>query len=636
MPEPRTYFFESCLGVFQGGGCRGAAFVGALRHVAERGVNFSGVAGTSAGSIIAALLAAGATADQIGALLAELDFKAFLRPPEAIDSKISTWQRIGGSIGDWFYPGISKVIQNHGCYSSAEIEEWLNRALKTLLPQAAGRKVKFHDLIKPLWVVAADIVAQDVRVWSKDQNADDDVAHAVRCSCSIPGFFQPVDGRYVDGGILSNLPSFTFSAENSAVHSKKILAFTLHGDTPDVRLDTPGNYFKAVLNTALDGSGNIQARLVENVYEIRIQTGAISSTDFAGMNAEKTALLASNGTAAAKDFFDSELGKVRSSAARRTICEGNDEVLTELTTILNVRNIKKLFVADEDSNWLYSIFPAFLKWRTQGVEIHAFLPPEDHKPHELYRRRLMAEMGIVFHPTARVPFCGFIMDPQNSTDCSALIYMEDTVADEVRAIKYVGPDDQPAIRALHAMLGSVETFREAGPPKLQRGSDLDLQKKLREHVSQYAQASMQMETVNVSDLLALGSLVREYKYQQIKSLHGMFKAADLVPFDVAVVKYPSGKETIVTPPVVEASGNSFYLIQGTTRAFFCVREGIEKIRCLVVRNPSAPLPSANHMPIREVLVGGRTLSTLERYGQPIDTDFRRIEFAVHFPSETLI
>ncbi len=631
MPEPRTYFFESCLGVFQGGGCRGAAFVGALRHVAERGVNFSGVAGTSAGSIIAALLAAGATADQIGALLAQIDFKDFLRPPEPIKSKISTWQRIGGAIGDWFYPGISEVIQKHGRYSSVKIEEWLNGALKQLLPKTDGKNVKFKDLIKPLWVVAADIVAQDVKVWSHGQSPDEDVAHAVRCSCSIPGFFQPVDNHYVDGGILSNLPSFTFSSEASAIHSKRILAFTL-------RLDTPEDYFKAVLNTALDGSVNIQARLVENVYEIRIQTGSISATDFADMDDKKTAQLIRNGTDAAKEFFDGELGKVRPSSARRTVCEGTDEVLTELTTILNVRNIKKLFVADEDSNWLYSIFPAFLKWRTQGVEIHAFLPPEDRKPHELYRRRLMAEMGIVFHSTAQVPFRGFLIDPQNSTDCAALVYMEDTVGNEVRAIKYVGPDDFPAIRALHAMLGPVGTYSEAGPPKLQRGSDLDLEKKLRDHVSQYGQASisMRMETVNVSDLMALSSLVREYKYQQIKSLHGMFRTAGLDPFDVAVVKYPGGKETIVTPPIVEASGKSFYLIQGTTRAFFCVREGIEQIRCLVVRNLSAALPSANHTPIREVLVGGRTLNTLERYGQPIDADFRHIEFAVHLPSETLL
>ena len=130
--------------------------------------------------------------------------------------------------------------------------------------------------------------------------------------------------------------------------------------------------------------------------------------------------------------------------------------------------------------------------------------------------------------------------------------------------------------------------------------------------------------------------MREYKYQQIKSLHGMFKAANLDPFDVAVVKYISGKETIVTPPVVEASGDSFYLIQGTTRAVYCVREGIQSIRCLVVRGLSDALPSSRRVPIRDVLVGGRTLSMADRYGQKIDADFRHIEYAVHYPSETLI
>jgi predicted acylesterase/phospholipase RssA len=636
MPEPRTYFFESCLGVFQGGGCRGAAFAGALQHVAERGVSFSGVAGTSAGSIIAALLAAGANARQVDSILETLDFKSFLANPEPVSSKVSLGEKIGGFVADLLYTGASSVLRNHGRYSSSKIEEWLNAELKKLLPQAGGRKVKFQDLSMPLWIVAADILAQDVKIWSKDQNPNDEVAYAVRCSCSIPGFFQAVDGRYVDGGLLSNLPSFTFSTANSAVHSKKILAFTLKGDTRPIQLDNPMAYFTAVINTAIDGAANIQARIVENVYEIQIQTGDIASTDFLGMDAKKVQQLKTSGTIAARQFFNSEFEKVRSAPGKRIICEGNDEALAELTTILNVRNIRKICAVDEDSKWIYSIFPAFLKWRSQGVEVHAFLPPEPPEKHEAYRRRLMSELGVVLHSVPKLPFRGFLIDPQNETDSSGLIYMEDTVSGEVRAIKYAAPEDHPAIRSLYSALGPMESPIEVQLPTLERVSDLELQQKLKDHVSQYALASMQMQSVNVCDLVALSSLVREYKYQQIKSLHAMFKAADLDPFDVAIVRYASGKQTIVTPPVVEAAGDKFYLIQGTTRALFCVREGIETIRCLVVRNPSAPLPSQRRTPIRDVLVGGRTLSTTDRYGQTIDADFRRVEYAVHFPTETLI
>ena len=58
---PKTVFFTACRGVFAGGGCRAAAHVGAFEAAVEAGINFSEVAGTSAGSIIAAFVGAGAS-----------------------------------------------------------------------------------------------------------------------------------------------------------------------------------------------------------------------------------------------------------------------------------------------------------------------------------------------------------------------------------------------------------------------------------------------------------------------------------------------------------------------------------------------------------------------------------------------
>jgi predicted acylesterase/phospholipase RssA len=77
-----TSFFKSSAGVFQGGGCRAAAFVGAYGEAIRRGVSFVEVAGTSAGSIIAALVGAGANPDDLQSAIAELDFNSFLRTAE--------------------------------------------------------------------------------------------------------------------------------------------------------------------------------------------------------------------------------------------------------------------------------------------------------------------------------------------------------------------------------------------------------------------------------------------------------------------------------------------------------------------------------------------------------------------------
>ena len=74
-----TSFFRSSAGVFQGGGCRAAAFVGAYEEAIRRGVSFTEVAGTSAGSIMAALIGAGASPNDTKVAVGQLDFLSFLR-----------------------------------------------------------------------------------------------------------------------------------------------------------------------------------------------------------------------------------------------------------------------------------------------------------------------------------------------------------------------------------------------------------------------------------------------------------------------------------------------------------------------------------------------------------------------------
>ena len=65
-------------GVFSGGGIKGFALIGACAAIEERGFRFKRVAGTSAGSLIAALVAAGYTSTEMASLVDELDLKKFL------------------------------------------------------------------------------------------------------------------------------------------------------------------------------------------------------------------------------------------------------------------------------------------------------------------------------------------------------------------------------------------------------------------------------------------------------------------------------------------------------------------------------------------------------------------------------
>ena len=60
------------------------ALVGSLVEAKARGVDFAGVAGTSAGSIVAALVGAGATPDVLVGALGSLDFASLLKEPEEL------------------------------------------------------------------------------------------------------------------------------------------------------------------------------------------------------------------------------------------------------------------------------------------------------------------------------------------------------------------------------------------------------------------------------------------------------------------------------------------------------------------------------------------------------------------------
>ncbi len=60
--------------VFEGGGVKGLGLVGALSVLEEKGYEPQSVAGTSAGGLLAALLAAGYTAAELRGIFLDFDF----------------------------------------------------------------------------------------------------------------------------------------------------------------------------------------------------------------------------------------------------------------------------------------------------------------------------------------------------------------------------------------------------------------------------------------------------------------------------------------------------------------------------------------------------------------------------------
>src|SRR6185295_5091069 len=133
-----------------------------------------------------------------------------------------------------------------------------------------NRPIRFSDLLIPTWVIATDLKTGGVRIWSSRETGSEEVAPAIRASCSIPVFFQPVQARYVDGGALSNLPSFVFANPKDGPLSNRILAFALKAQDEEIDLSSAPGMIKAMLNAVVDGSRDLQLKIQRNVHVISI------------------------------------------------------------------------------------------------------------------------------------------------------------------------------------------------------------------------------------------------------------------------------------------------------------------------------------------------------------------------------
>lgn len=195
-------------GVFSGGGIKGYALVGAYEEIEKRNFRFVRVAGTSAGSILAAFIAAGYTSKEIYQILDELDISKILDARKTI---------IPFQFVKWL-----SVYWNLGLYKGNEFEKWMKEKL-----EAKGLRT-FADLPpQTLRVITSDlsngrmvVIPDDLQKYGISPGSFS-VAKAIRMSCSIPYFFEPVkirsmDGMnvMVDGGVLSNFPMWLFDHDN--------------------------------------------------------------------------------------------------------------------------------------------------------------------------------------------------------------------------------------------------------------------------------------------------------------------------------------------------------------------------------------------------------------------------------------
>lgn len=287
---------KKCDAVFEGGGVKGIAFVGAIQEAERRGYSFQNVAGTSAGAIIAALLVAGYTGDELEELLDEMPFQT-LNP--------TGWGKV-----PFIGKGLNVLIKN-GIYSGMEIETWMQDKLKK------KGIYRFGDLApNRLSIIASDItngrimqIPQDLEAYKLNPQSFS-IARAVRMSSTIPYFFQPVIIRQgkqkiviVDGGLLSNFPVWIFDSKESP--QWPTFGFRLRGsDCYDpAKITGPFSMYVAILSTMREAHDRRYVNPEDAVRTMFIPADDIRATDFSMTANEKEKLIAL-GQQEAQKFFD--------------------------------------------------------------------------------------------------------------------------------------------------------------------------------------------------------------------------------------------------------------------------------------------------------------------------------------------
>ena len=312
--------------VFEGGGVKGIALVGALAVLEEQGYQPQYVAGTSAGAICAALVAAGYKASEVHEIIANLDFNKL---------RDTAWE---DDIPVFGAP--LSLLKDQGIYEGRYLQDLMSDLLK------AKNIVTFRDLVHEefgksddwmdpkykykLQVIASDLTGRCMLSLPNDAaklgiDPDDlNVAWAVRMSMSIPIFFEPVwfpnpktgeQHLIVDGGMLSDYPVWLF--DSPGIPSWP--TFGLRLVEPDAKANIGEQipewqvvrrggiqgaltYMKALVGTMTGFYDRLYIEKADFARTIPISTLGVSSIDF-GLPRERIDALYESGREAGEKFL---------------------------------------------------------------------------------------------------------------------------------------------------------------------------------------------------------------------------------------------------------------------------------------------------------------------------------------------
>jgi NTE family protein len=237
---PRKVRIGLALG---GGAARGFAHIGVIKALESQGIHADIVVGTSAGSVVGAMYAAGNDGFALQKMAFEMDEAA---------------------ISDWALPLFGS---SSGVLKGMALQNYVNKAVNN----APMEKLKL-----PFGAVATDLKNGQPILFQRGNTG-----MAVRASSAVPGVFQPVQiggHTYVDGGLVAPVP-VRFAREMGADF---IIAVNISTQT-----DTQATIssMDVIMQTfTIMGQRINQLELKDADVVIQPSLGTMKSNDFAGRN----------------------------------------------------------------------------------------------------------------------------------------------------------------------------------------------------------------------------------------------------------------------------------------------------------------------------------------------------------------
>jgi NTE family protein len=294
-------------GVFEGGGVRGVALAGAAAAALDLGFEFDQAVGTSAGALVASLLAAGYTADEMSSSVCAVDWPKLLDPVPGARIPL-----VGRHLA---------LATRHGIYRSKRLETVWGGLL-------ADHGVRTFADVRPgsLGIVVTDLSHSRGVVLPTGlarygyEPADFPIARAVRMSAAVPFLFTPValhdhlTGERVmmaDGAMAANYPV------GVARRDRPVIGFRLVSDDDGHDHHHVGGPLSLARSVVIAG---IRARyslprLIDSGAQV-VEVPVTNDLDFEMSNAEARAIFDRGRAAATEQLANLDIAPARNRRLR--------------------------------------------------------------------------------------------------------------------------------------------------------------------------------------------------------------------------------------------------------------------------------------------------------------------------------